>query len=362
MEITKKIFLGPLPACKRPNCDSADKISRLDDTGRFGVDSGFDFEFTRGRPATQAVRAASATFDPSRGTAIVTALRKNGDTGTLKIPNVTFDDIGGQQKAKEKLIRLATVLKNPALYAKRGIGIPRGVVLWGPPGNGKTLLAKALANHCETYFYLTSSSALTSMWYGEQEQNIDKLFQEARETGGIIFFDEAEDIAQSRANPNAHQANKKAVTALNRNMDGFETNDRVVVMFATNRLEGLDEAVIRPGRIDYLVEVPNPDTAGRKEILQICMRSVEQKARAPQFVRPVDETKVAELTDGLSGADITRVVKNAIEEKVWSEYDGEKPTLVSIDDIVRHVELFRTERGKNASENAGENINTGQYL
>lgn len=263
---------------------------------------------------------------------------------------VGFEAIGGQFKAKTEVMNLSAALNNPERYQRWGTKPPRGVCLWGPPGTGKTLLAKALATETCVPFYLVDASQIVSKWYGEAEKNVDETFVKARETGGILFFDEADSLASSRDALGAHEASKRVVAALNRNMDGFQTSDRVVVFFATNRLEDMDTAVLRPGRIDRIIEVPLPDREGRREILEVHLRAARKRAGRELF-QDLDIESILEKTEGYSGADLAEIVRRTLEARVREEDEGGSPGLVSTEDILKEIGSY--ERVKKSRHGIG---------
>jgi len=256
---------------------------------------------------------------------------------------VTFQEIGGLIEAKKKVMRLSTALKSPEKYKRWGTRPPRGIIFYGPPGTGKTLLAKALAADTNMPFYNIPCSQILSMWYSQSEKNVDEVFSEAKKTGGIIFFDEADALVPSRANPNQHEATNRVIAALNRNMDGFEETDRVVVIFATNRLEDMDKAIVRAGRIDLLIEIPLPDKEARKEIFKIHIRKAEKIARRTLF-NNINIDLLVEKTENWSGADIAEVIRRTLENKVEEEEVNGSANLVTTEDIVN--EIIKYERRK----------------
>ncbi|MDO8559329.1 MAG: AAA family ATPase [bacterium] len=276
-----------------------------------------------------------------------------------------FDAVGGQVKAKKEVMELSLALESPELYDKWGTRPVKGICLFGPPGNGKTLLARALADNTRAPFYYVKSSEIIDKWLGNSEKNIEALFAKARETGGIIFIDEADALAPSRSFYDISSEAKKVVDALCRNMDGLESFDNVVVFLATNRLKDIDPAILRSGRIDRIIEVPLPDCEGRKEIFEIHIRKAEEKAGRKLF-EPLDvgASDIAEIvrmaekianrkvdalldmdfilhqTDGYSGSDICEIIRRTLEAKVKEERLGKVPGLVTTRDIMKEVDLY----------------------
>ncbi|RLF03929.1 MAG: AAA family ATPase, partial [Thermoprotei archaeon] len=187
-----------------------------------------------------------------------------------RIPKVTYDDIGDLEEAKQKIRELVELpMKYPQLFKKLGIEPPKGVLLYGPPGCGKTLLAKAVANETEAYFIAINGPEIMSKFYGESEQRLREIFEEAKEHApAIIFIDEIDAIAPKREEVTG-EVEKRVVAQLLALMDGLEARGDVIVIAATNRPNALDPALRRPGRFDREIEIPVPDRRGRLEILQV---------------------------------------------------------------------------------------------
>ncbi len=261
------------------------------------------------------------------------------------IKKVSFDEIGGQADAKREVMKLCSALKNPERYKKWGTKIPHGICMFGPPGNGKTLLVKALASACNVLFYNENFSKLLSKWYGESEKNINNLFERVKKEGGIIFFDEADALGSSRSDVQAHEITRRVVNILNINMDGLVDSDNIIVIFATNRLENMDEALLRAGRIDRWISVPVPDRKGRAEIFNIHMKKSEIAATRKLF-KDLNIEEILNITENLSGADIAEIVRRTLEEKVILEEKGLKPDIVSTSDIILEIEKYERTEGK----------------
>ena len=225
----------------------------------------------------------------------------------IQVPNVRWDDIGGLQETKEQLREgIELPLKHPEAFERLGIRQARGFLLFGPPGNGKTLLAKAVAREAEANFIATKSSDLLSKWVGESEKQVSKLFKRARQVSPtVIFIDEIDALAPSRGGGMGDSnVTERVVNTLLAEMDGLEELQGVVVIGATNRPTLLDPALLRPGRFDEIVYVPVPDAEGRRRILEI------QTGPMP-LADDVDLAALADKTERFSGADLENLVRKA---------------------------------------------------
>ena len=223
----------------------------------------------------------------------------------MRFPKVTYEDIGGMKNIIERIRELVELpLKHPELFRKLGIEPPKGILLYGPPGCGKTLLAKAVATESDAYFIPVNGPEVMSKFYGESEQRLREIFEEAKKhSPAIIFIDELDAIAPKRDEV-IGEVERRVVAQLLTLMDGLEGRGDVIVIGATNRPHGLDPALRRPGRFDREMEIPLPDKQGRLEILQIHTRN------AP-LSKDVDLAKLAEVTHGFTGADLAALVKEA---------------------------------------------------
>ncbi|AFH43154.1 CDC48 family AAA ATPase [Fervidicoccus fontis] len=241
-----------------------------------------------------------------------------------EIPKVTWEDIGDLEEAKRRLREIVELpMRQPQLFRHLGIEPPKGVLLYGPPGTGKTLLAKALANEIGAYFVAINGPEIMSKFYGESEQRLREIFQQAQENApAIIFIDEIDSIAPKREEVTG-EVERRVVAQLLTLMDGLKERGRVVVIGATNRPDALDPALRRPGRFDREIEIAPPDVKARKEILMVHTRNVP-------LAEDVDLDKLAAITHGFTGADLAALVKEAamntirrfIEEK---KVDLDKP-------------------------------------
>jgi transitional endoplasmic reticulum ATPase len=243
----------------------------------------------------------------------VSAVMKDGvlnleiaEERTRYIPNVTFNDVGGIDDIIGQIREVIELpLKRPDVYRYLGIEPHKGILFYGEPGTGKTLIAKAVANETQAHFIPISGPELLSKWYGETESNLRDIFEEARELQpSIIFFDEIDSMTQRRSDADGAHVDSRIVNQLLSLMDGMETYDNVTILASTNRPELLDSALLRPGRFDYKIEIKMPNAAGCLRILEIASRNM-----------PLEEgldlkTFVPELI-GYSGADIVFVAKEA---------------------------------------------------
>ena len=224
-------------------------------------------------------------------------------------PKVKFDDMAGNEEAKEEVVEIVDFLKYPDRYAAVGAKIPKGVLLVGPPGTGKTLLAKAVAGEANVPFFSMSGSSFIEMFVGLGASRVRDLFEMAKkEAPSIIFIDEIDAIGKSRAAGGMVGGNDEREQTLNQllaEMDGFGSeNAPVIVLAATNRPEVLDPALLRPGRFDRQVLVDKPDFSGRLEILKGHIKAVK-------LSRDVDLEEIAKLTAGLAGADLANIINEA---------------------------------------------------
>ncbi|MEM0099455.1 MAG: CDC48 family AAA ATPase [Desulfurococcaceae archaeon] len=230
-----------------------------------------------------------------------------------EIPKVTFDDIGGLAGVIEKVRDIVELpFKYRKVFSKLGIEPPKGILLYGPPGCGKTLLAKALANELNAYFIVINGPEIMSKFYGESEQRLREIFKiakkKAKKYPAIIFIDEIDAVAPKRDEVTG-EVEKRVVAQLLALMDGLESRGNVIVIAATNRPNAIDPALRRPGRFDVEIEIPIPDKRGRYEILMVhSRRLIETGLLSPD----VDLEKLAEMTHGFTGADLAALVKEAV--------------------------------------------------
>ena len=219
--------------------------------------------------------------------------------------SVTFGDVAGVEDAKAELQEVVDFLRDPKRFERLGARVPKGLLLYGPPGTGKTLLAKAVAHESGASFYSQSASAFVEMFAGLGASRIRKLFDTARKHApSIIFIDELDAVGAARTGHGFNREQDQTLNQLLVELDGFGTGDQVVVMGASNRIQDLDPALLRPGRFDRQLLVAPPDLAGREKILQV-------HTRGKPLADNVDLTSVARQTAGLAGADLTNICNEA---------------------------------------------------
>ena len=218
---------------------------------------------------------------------------------------VTWDDVAGLEEAKEELEEVVDFLRDPRRFAALGARVPKGILLYGPPGTGKTLLAKAVAHESGASFYFQSASAFVEMFAGLGAARIRKLFEEARSNPpAIVFIDELDAAGAARTGLGFNREQDQTLNQLLVELDGFEARDQIVVMGASNRLQDLDPALLRPGRFDRQVLIGAPDLAGREEILSV-------HTRGKPLAADVDIKLIARQTAGLTGAELENIANEA---------------------------------------------------
>ncbi len=220
-------------------------------------------------------------------------------------PSVRLDDVAGVEEAKVELAEAIEFLKSPERFHKLGARIPRGIMLYGPPGTGKTMLARAVAAEAGVPFHYASGSEFVEKYVGVGARRIRDLFAQARKLGrGVIFFDEFDAIGKARGGQNSHEEREQTLNQLLVELDGFATTDEVVVIAATNRLDILDSAVLRPGRFNRKIHVGLPDVKGRRDILEV-------HSRNKPLTVAVDLEGLARKTYGFSGAQLADLLNEA---------------------------------------------------
>ncbi len=218
---------------------------------------------------------------------------------------VSFEDVAGVAEAKAELQEVVDFLRHPRRFERLGARVPKGILLYGPPGTGKTLLAKAVAHESGAAFYSQSASSFVEMFAGLGASRIRKLFATARKNApAIVFIDELDAVGAARTGHGLNREQDQTLNQLLVELDGFSARDQVVVMGASNRLQDLDPALLRPGRFDRQVLVGPPDVAGREAILRV-------HTRGKPLAGDVDLTLIARQTAGLTGADLANIANEA---------------------------------------------------
>eukprot|EP00127_Corallochytrium_limacisporum_P004307 Clim_evm252s157 gene=Clim_evmTU252s157 len=236
----------------------------------------------------------------------------------VEVPTVTWDDIGGLEKTKEELQEMVQYpVEHPEKFLKFGMTPSKGVLFYGPPGCGKTLLAKAIANECQANFISIKGPELLTMWFGESEANVREIFDKARAAAPcVLFFDELDSIAKARGGSvgDAGGAADRVINQVLTEMDGMNAKKNVFIIGATNRPDIIDPAVMRPGRLDQLIYIPLPDKPSRYSILKANLR------KSP--IHPeVDLHQIADHTNGYSGADLTEICQRACKLAIKESID-----------------------------------------
>ena len=260
-------------------------------------------------------------FATALGTSNPSALRET----VVEVPNITWEDIGGLENVKRELQETVQYpVEHPEKFEKFGMSPSKGVLFYGPPGCGKTLLAKAIANECQANFISVKGPELLTMWFGESEANVREIFDKARQSAPcVLFFDELDSIASQRGSSqgDAGGAADRVLNQMLTEMDGMNSKKTVFIIGATNRPDIIDSALMRPGRLDQLIYIPLPDDGSRSSIFKSVLR---KSPIAPD----VDVDTLVKFTNGFSGADITeicqRACKYAIRESIEKDIEGEQ--------------------------------------
>ena len=287
---------------------------------------------------------------------------KFGDlTGRVEMQirsTVSFEDVGGVEAAKDSLRGFAHALTDPELYRKWGITPPKGILLYGPPGTGKSMLARALATASGAIFYHLKLMNLTSKFGANTAELLQEIFRIVVGEGrAVLFMDEAEALSLEHLlpPPQAREASARLVAALCEKFDAIDAAARVLVVGATSRTDVIDPGLVAPGRLDHLIEVTLPDAPAQQQILDLLRQKAERNADGTLFA-PIDYRKILPVMAGMSGADLSEIVRRALEAKVHRVAIGGEATSVTTDDLLATIDAYKRVRG------VVEKIRYGQYL
>ena len=281
-----------------------------------------------------------------------------GRVETKIMSTVTFDDVGGLRQAKTILKGFALALTAPDLYRQWGIEPPKGILLYGPPGTGKSKLAQALATTSGAIFYHLKLMNLTSKFAANTGDLLQEILRIAMAEGpAVLFLDEAEALSLEHLlpPPQAREASARLVAALCEKLDAMSTAERILVVASTTHTDALDPALVAPGRLDHLIEIALPDPAAQKEILELIRVRTEKTAGRPLFEK-IDYDKILPVMGGMSGADLSVIVRRALEVKVRAAAESSGAAPVSTEDLLDAIDSYKGVRG------VVEKIRYGQYL
>jgi transitional endoplasmic reticulum ATPase len=276
----------------------------------------------RVEPMAEETEEPETGGDPAEPRAVAMALEKTPDApapaAEVELPKTTFDAIGGMERVIERIrMNIIYPFKNPEVFQKFNKKAGGGILMYGPPGCGKTHIARATAGECGAAFMAIAITDVLSKWVGESEQRLHQLFEAARRRApAVIFIDEIDAIGVNRGDASSTMA--PLVNVLLTEMDGIgQKNDSVMVLAATNTPWRVDSALRRPGRFDRVLFVPPPDEPARVAILKICLRNLPAES--------LDLTKIARMTDRYSGADLRGIVERASEKAIYEEMKTGRP-------------------------------------
>ncbi len=262
----------------------------------------------------------------------------------VQVPDVSWDDVGGLDELKDELREAVEwPIKHKEAYDYVNVETPKGVLLHGPPGTGKTLIAKALAKMTESNFISIKGPELLSKWVGESEKGVREIFRKARQVAPcIIFLDEVDSLVPRRGSGNSDShVTENIVSQILTEIDGLEELHNVLIIGATNRLDIVDEALLRPGRFDRIIEVGNPDSKGRKHIFEIHTKKKPLESN-------VDIKKLVEITDGFSGAEIASITNRAalvaLKRYVSGKSQNIKEIKITQQDLIDAADKIRPQK------------------
>jgi transitional endoplasmic reticulum ATPase len=262
----------------------------------------------------------------------------------VQIPNVSWDEVGGLEELKEELREAVEwPIKHKEAFDYVDVESPKGILLHGPPGTGKTLIAKALAKMTESNFISIKGPELLSKWVGESEKGVREIFRKARQAAPcIIFFDEVDALVPRRSSGGSEShVTENVVSQILTEIDGLEELNNVLIIGATNRLDIVDEALLRPGRFDRIIEVPKPDNKGREQIFKI-------HTKKKPLANDVSISKLVDLTEGFSGAEIAAVANraaiSALKRYVAGKSENIKEIKISQEDLIEAIDKVKPKK------------------
>ncbi len=281
-----------------------------------------------------------------------------GKVSLEAFPQVSLQDIGGIRGTKREVESLIFSLRQPELHSRWGTKPIKGVLLYGPPGTGKTQLTRALAGEAEAFLVFCRIRSIAFRWPAEAGDLFQELFTAIRGHARVVFYlyeIDALHLERAYGAELARLASRPLLNAVVENLEGIGADDQTLVVASTKRPDAVDPALIGPGRIDRLIEVPLPDGEEKREILEIHQRKAEAMAGRPLFM-PIDFDAILARTAKMSGADLAEIVQRTLEEKARLEGYGQQPTLVETQDLLRVIEEYRK------IKEVVEKIRYGQYL
>ncbi|NIP62356.1 MAG: CDC48 family AAA ATPase [Nitrosopumilaceae archaeon] len=267
----------------------------------------------------------------------------------VQIPNVGWDDVGGLKELKQELKEsVEWPIKHREAYEYVNVQPPKGILLHGPPGTGKTLIAKALAKMTDSNFISIKGPELLSKWVGESEKGVREIFRKARQAAPcIIFFDEIDSLAPKRSGGDSSHVSENVVSQILTEIDGLEELHNVLIIGATNRLDIVDPAILRPGRFDRVIEIPLPDAKGRENIFKI-------HTKKKPLASDIDFNKLVEITDGFSGAEIAAVTNRAAVTALKRYIDAKSANIkeikISQNDLEEAIDKIKPSTNTKAQE------------
>jgi ATP-dependent 26S proteasome regulatory subunit len=273
-------------------------------------------------------------------------------------PETRFEDVGGIAPAKAAVRGFTTALTDPDLYRRWGISPPKGILLYGPRGTGKTMLARALATSAGAICYHLKMMNLTSKFGPNTGELLQEIINIAKTEGkAVVYLDEANALSLEHLLPPAQsrEASARLVAALCEKLDGLDETARILVVASTNRTDSVDRTLVEPGRLDRLVEVALPDGAAQQEILELVRRRAETQAGRTLFGE-LDYRSLLPPMGGMSGAEISEVIRRALEQKVQEAGEGRDGGPVTTGDLLQQLDAYRRIR------EVVEKIRYGQYL